>query len=138
MCTQVFCKICAKKVRMCTMEVNNFWCFTLNALKDWSGNNFFLPRTCPRTFLQCFAFDSCWSKAKNCKNVLGCVLGQKNSYKISETSEILSFHYAHPNFISTDSNRSKELTLMLLEKNFQPIVISAAQKVVILIYITEL
>ena len=30
--TQVFCKICAEKVRMCTMEGNNFWCLTLNAL----------------------------------------------------------------------------------------------------------
>ena len=37
----------------------------------------FRPRTGRRTFLQCFAFYSCCSKAKHCKNVLGRVLGQK-------------------------------------------------------------
>ena len=32
---------------------------------------FFRPRTRPRTSLQCFALDSCCSKAKHCRDVLG-------------------------------------------------------------------
>ena len=38
----------------------------------------FRPRTCPKTFLQCFALEQRESKAKHCRNVLGWVLGQKN------------------------------------------------------------
>ena len=46
-------------------------------LKDRFCIQFFRPRMRPRTYLQCFALDSHCSKAKHCRNVLGCVLGQK-------------------------------------------------------------
>ena len=36
----------------------------------------FCPRTCPKTFLQCFTLEQQESKAKHCRNVLGHVLGQ--------------------------------------------------------------
>ena len=36
---------------------------------------FIRPGTRPKTFLQCFALDSCCAKAKHCRNVLGHVLG---------------------------------------------------------------
>ena len=38
----------------------------------------FCPRTRSKTFLQCFALEQRESKAKHCRNVLGCVLGRKN------------------------------------------------------------
>ena len=41
----------------------------------------FCPRTRPKTFLQCFALDSRCTKAKLCRDVLGCILGQKTKYK---------------------------------------------------------
>ena len=37
--------------------------------------------THPGTFLQFFALDSCCSKAKHCRNILGRILGQKTRYK---------------------------------------------------------
>ena len=39
---------------------------------------FFWPRMRPKTFLQYFALEQRKYKAKHCRNVLGCVLGQKN------------------------------------------------------------
>ena len=38
----------------------------------------FCPRTRPKTSLQCFASEQRESKAKNCRDVLGCILGRKN------------------------------------------------------------
>ena len=48
------------------------------SLKDRFCIQFFRPKTCPRTFLQCFALDSCFTKAKHRRDVLGRVLGRKN------------------------------------------------------------
>ena len=47
-------------------------------LKDSFCTLFFRPRTCPRAFLQSFALYFLCSKAKDCRNVLGRVLGRKN------------------------------------------------------------
>ena len=47
-------------------------------LKDSFCTLFFCPRTCPRAFLQSFALYFLCSKAKDCRNVLGRVLGRKN------------------------------------------------------------
>ena len=43
---------------------------------------FFCPRTCPKTFLQCFALGQRKYKEKHCRNVLGHVLERKNKIQI--------------------------------------------------------
>ena len=63
-------------------------------LKDSFCTLFFRPRTCPRAFLQSFALYFLCSKAKDCRNVLGRVLGRKNkvhapSFRISKLKRAL-------------------------------------------------
>ena len=58
-------------------------------LKDSFCILFFLPRTRPKTFLQCFALEQRKYKAKHCRDILGRVLGRKNKIHAPSFKAIL-------------------------------------------------
>ena len=48
---------------------------------------------CPTTVLQCFVLEQRESKAKHCRNVLGCVLGRKKLDTKSVLKSVIVYDY---------------------------------------------